>query len=721
MRSIITILLVAAISCACAQSQANRVLLERHFIYEIRSYQDLITDADWFYKKNKLREAQVLYVQASKLFPEKSLPKSQLERIADVIGEPEDVGIQKPIERIVINTQPPPDNNTTANNPITETKPPPEEKKPPPPPPPPVKKGPTYSELMYQADSATAKRDLNAAINLYNRALKLQPGATLPTNKIAELTAKLNAEREKDNRYLQLISQGNAKLKADEYSEAYELFLTANAIKPHDVKARSKLTELDNRYKALISKGDSLMNRGRLSQAMFNYERSLKVKPNEAHPIDMIATIKARLEEVRHGKKSYDRGVQEYNLQNYDKAIEEFTAMLEIDSNHYDSRIARGMAKYNLDDNQGALDDYNYLLRLGEKKEQVYLKIAEVKDYLSDTDGAMEALNAAIEYNPSYKAAYINRGLTYADNLKDYSSAMTDFNKALEIDPKYADAYYQRAWVEITTGKLDEAATDIDKAEKFRYARVYIDDARKEINRRRKWAEEEVRIEEEKKNRVVVEELSTMKILFDETPFRNTKDSLGDLNIKRMLQYGDEIQVKEIHDPWVFAKDSGVLRYVLKKWVAEVDEYEEIEKFLGGIKEIGGLKDYAAAMIAYLKKEEGWRIKPVTHRSTDMVFFTGFINGDAHRDMAIVVSKGEQKKLVILIGGEKVIIAHERELKDFDGIKKATKGEKYFFGKLKQESSILEKIVNDGILLTRKGKADTLIFYELGSYLEMAQ
>ena len=58
--------------------------------------------------------------------------------------------------------------------------------------------------------------------------------------------------------------------------------------------------------------------------------------------------------------------------------------------------------------------------------------------------------NRALEINPRYDAAYVNRGLAYADK-GDLDKAISDFNRALEINPHntkalklLGDIYYEK-------------------------------------------------------------------------------------------------------------------------------------------------------------------------------------------------------------------------------------------------------------------------------------
>jgi len=67
---------------------------------------------------------------------------------------------------------------------------------------------------------------------------------------------------------------------------------------------------------------------------------------------------------------------------------------------------------------------------------------------------------------------YFNLG--YAKSgLKDYKGAIQDLNKAIELNPKFADAYINRGIAKITSGQKDDGCLDLSKAGELGYAEAY--------------------------------------------------------------------------------------------------------------------------------------------------------------------------------------------------------------------------------------------------------
>lgn len=96
---------------------------------------------------------------------------------------------------------------------------------------------------------------------------------------------------------------------------------------------------------------------------------------------------------------------------NYDEAITEYTAAIELDTNLANAYLGRGQAYYFKGDGPRAADDFP----------------------------------RAINLDPNYTAAYYGRGWAQLVN-QAWDGAVSDFSEAIELDPSQAGAYSGRGW-----------------------------------------------------------------------------------------------------------------------------------------------------------------------------------------------------------------------------------------------------------------------------------
>lgn len=98
----------------------------------------------------------------------------------------------------------------------------------------------------------------------------------------------------------------------------------------------------------------------------------------------------------------------------------------------------------------------------GKSAEELLLE-AEKYDEIGQYEKGIEILNQAIEKDPEYLGAYINRG-TYKSSLKKYKSAISDYQKVLELDPENTLATYNIGNSHRQFGNLKKAKEFYDLA-----------------------------------------------------------------------------------------------------------------------------------------------------------------------------------------------------------------------------------------------------------------
>ena len=76
---------------------------------------------------------------------------------------------------------------------------------------------------------------------------------------------------------------------------------------------------------------------------------------------------------------------------------------------------------------------------------------------------AIELLDKAIQKNPKYREAFLNKGLCH-ENLKDFNSAILDYKGLLKIDPKNTTAFYNIGTCKYDLNLFQEAVEYYNKA-----------------------------------------------------------------------------------------------------------------------------------------------------------------------------------------------------------------------------------------------------------------
>ena len=171
----------------------------------------------------------------------------------------------------------------------------------------------------------------------------------------------------------------------------------------------------------------------------------------------------------------YARGGANFSQGNYRAAIDDFTKVINVNSDNANAYIYRGNARDNLKDYQGAISDYDKALKIDPNNAISYNNRCNTRGKLKDYQGAISDCDKALKIDPNFAMAYIGRG-NARRNLKDYQGAISDYDKALKIDPNNALAYTGQGNARSDLKDYQGAISDYDKALKIdpNYAAAYI-------------------------------------------------------------------------------------------------------------------------------------------------------------------------------------------------------------------------------------------------------
>jgi tetratricopeptide (TPR) repeat protein len=159
------------------------------------------------------------------------------------------------------------------------------------------------------------------------------------------------------------------------------------------------------------------------------------------------------------------RAGDEYNGQQYEKAIQDYSLFILLNPTFSQAYHFRGMAYLRLNDLDHALADLNQALAYPQASEQetglIYVDRARIYVLQDDLESAKKDLDASIAAAPDLPDAYSRRAQFYLFS-QDYENALKDFDKLIELAPDFSPGYAGRAFVHANLGNTEEALADYD-------------------------------------------------------------------------------------------------------------------------------------------------------------------------------------------------------------------------------------------------------------------
>jgi tetratricopeptide (TPR) repeat protein len=158
----------------------------------------------------------------------------------------------------------------------------------------------------------------------------------------------------------------------------------------------------------------------------------------------------------------FEKGLQEYEKENYLFAIENYKKSLEIVPDRLSTlnNLIASFLKI------GQLKSAKYYINIGlaiNKNDDVLLLNEGVYNLkVKNLESALISFNKAIFVNPLYCEAYSNIGFVY-ELLNDSIKAMQSYNKTLDINPYFIEALYKRGNLFAKLGDNIKALSDFNR------------------------------------------------------------------------------------------------------------------------------------------------------------------------------------------------------------------------------------------------------------------
>ena len=130
----------------------------------------------------------------------------------------------------------------------------------------------------------------------------------------------------------------------------------------------------------------------------------------------------------------------------YDKALRDFQAAIDLGSSSAVIYIARGMIHLDKGDPKKAQVEFNQAVRLDPKHPDVYRGFASMFLMRGDTRKALAVLDQAVELDPQSPDSHGNRAVVLLSTGK-YDKALDDLDEVIRFAPGSARAHRERAWL----------------------------------------------------------------------------------------------------------------------------------------------------------------------------------------------------------------------------------------------------------------------------------
>ena len=127
----------------------------------------------------------------------------------------------------------------------------------------------------------------------------------------------------------------------------------------------------------------------------------------------------------------------------------------------------RGLARARKGDQTGAIANLTRAIELNPNFAEAYLNRGFVRRE-GDLAGAIADYTRAIELDPNDATAYCNQGAARA-NMGDHAGAIADYARAIELDPKFALAYHNRGVARANMGDRAGGDADLCRARELGY------------------------------------------------------------------------------------------------------------------------------------------------------------------------------------------------------------------------------------------------------------
>jgi tetratricopeptide (TPR) repeat protein len=212
---------------------------------------------------------------------------------------------------------------------------------------------------------------------------------------------------------------------------------------------------------AYNNRGADYKDKGEYARAIQDFDQAIRLDPAYAQAYASRCDAHARNGDAARGIKDcdhalgplkatgtartnalYGRGNAYYILDQYDRAIQDFDAVLKLQPDDTANWSARGNAYLMKADYDRAIQDYTQSLKLDATRPAVHGGRGRAHAAKGEHALAVRSFDDAIKYGAT--ADFHKRRGDSLRQLRDFDRAIDDYTRAIALDPAFADAYNGR-------------------------------------------------------------------------------------------------------------------------------------------------------------------------------------------------------------------------------------------------------------------------------------
>ena len=386
-----------------------------------QNYTNLINSGDKAFQEEDYQDARADYVEAQEIKPQENYPNQQIDKIDQILAE------QKA-----------------------------EQEK--------------YENNIQKADRAFQSENFNEAKSLYSEALFIKPNEQYPKDQIDEIDRILSQRQAEEQNYENSIDRADKYFEGEKYQLAKNSYQKALSIKPSEQYPDNQIDKIEQilerkaqkaqKYKNLIAEADKAFDDEDYTSSKKKYQEALKVKSGEQYPqqrIKKIDQILTDLKEKRQKGVKYNNTIKQadakFGEENYAQAKELYSEALFIKPDKqypkdqidkidqllaqqerdraqqrkqeraYNEAIKKGDAMFSMEEYAQSKKAYNEALSLKPEEDYPQKRIDKINDILTKQKEEKRAYEQAV-----------TRGDRLFDT-EEYEQAKSAYQKAIEISP----------------------------------------------------------------------------------------------------------------------------------------------------------------------------------------------------------------------------------------------------------------------------------------------